>query len=246
MKFDYSRCLILCLVEYRAKRLELRTLNVKKELKQEIEQNFNNNEIKKVILILQQYKQKCPNDRDLWFYECILALTVGELEKAQKIADKCVHKFPTSYEAYYYQACVYQARKMVVEALRSYHIAYGLNTYTDYANNSVMEDIKMQIENLEDQFEKLSDEYVAENKAANIIKMLSFLNRKDTLWGKDEKIARSTINHSVGKEYWVTDDDLRYIGIYRAPLPQFIGTDNLSLPRTKAEFLKFKKKGNYN
>ena len=138
MKFDYSRCLILCLVEYRAKRLELRTLNVKKELKQEIEQNFNNNEIKKVILILQQYKQKCPNDRDLWFYECILALTVGELEKAQKIADKCVHKFPTSYEAYYYQACVYQARKMVVEALRSYHIAYGLNTYTDYANNSVM------------------------------------------------------------------------------------------------------------
>ena len=64
MKFDYSRCLILCLVEYRAKRLELRTLNVKKELKQEIEQNFNNNEIKKVILILQQYKQKCPNDRD--------------------------------------------------------------------------------------------------------------------------------------------------------------------------------------
>ena len=275
MKFDYSRCLILCLVEYRAKRLELRTLNVKKELKQEIEQNFNNNEIKKVILILQQYKQKCPNDRDLWFYECILALTVGELEKAQKIAkkaqeiydtskeklekekiktqrallklaNKCVHKFPTSYEAYYYQACVYQARKMVVEALRSYHIAYGLNTYTDYANNSVMEDIKMQIENLEDQFEKLSDEYVAENKAANIIKMLSFLNRKDTLWGKDEKIARSTINHSVGKEYWVTDDDLRYIGIYRAPLPQFIGTDNLSLPRTKAEFLKFKKKGNYN
>lgn len=122
---------------------------MKNDLKILIEENFEQGKLEELDLLLQQYKSEYPSDRDLWFYECILALTVGELEKAQKIADKCVHKFPTSYEAYYYQACVYQARKMVVEALRSYHIAYGLNTYTDYANNSVMEDIKMQIEKLQ-------------------------------------------------------------------------------------------------
>lgn len=55
-------------------------------------------------------------------------------------------------------------------------------------------------------------------------------------------MARSAKELVVGKEYWVTDDDLRYIGIYRAPLSQFIGEENLSLIRTKAEFLKFDKK----
>lgn len=55
-------------------------------------------------------------------------------------------------------------------------------------------------------------------------------------------MARSAKELIVGKEYWVTDDDLRYIGIYRAPLPQFIGEENLSMIRTKAEFLKFDKK----
>lgn len=219
---------------------------MKTELKNQIESYFEQENFKEVSGLLHKYKEQYPSDRDLWFYECVLALTVGELEKAQKIADKCVHKFPTSYEAYYYQACVYQARGMILEALKSYHIAYDLNLYTHYANDSILEDIKVQIENLEDQFEKLSNEYIAYNDFVNISRMLSFLNRQDVVWGKDEKMARSAKELVVGKEYWVTDDDLRYIGIYRAPLPQSIGEENLSLIRTKAEFLKFDKKGNNN
>lgn len=219
---------------------------MKTELKNQIESYFEQENFKEVSGLLHKYKEQYPSDRDLWFYECVLALTVGELEKAQKIADKCVHKFPTSYEAYYYQACVYQARGMILEALKSYHIAYDLNLYTHYANDSILEDIKVQIENLEDQFEKLLKEYIAYNDFVNISRMLSFLNRRDVVWGKDEKMARSAKELVVGKEYWVTDDDLRYIGIYRAPLPQFIGEENLSMIRTKAEFLKFDKKGNNN
>ena len=219
---------------------------MKTELKNQIESYFDQFFFDVVSGLLHKYKEQYPSDRDLWFYECVLALTVGELEKAQKIADKCVHKFPTSYEAYYYQACVYQARGMILEALKSYHIAYDLNLYTHYANDSILEDIKVQIENLEDQFEKLLNEYIAYNDFVNISRMLSFLNRRDVVWGKDEKMARSAKELVVGKEYWVTDDDLRYIGIYRAPLPQFIGEENLSMIRTKAEFLKFDKKGNNN
>lgn len=219
---------------------------MKTELKNQIESYFEQENFEEVSVLLDKYKEQYPSDRDLWFYECVLALTVGELEKAQKIADKCVYKFPTSYESYYYQACVYQARGMILEALKSYHIAYDLNLYTHYANDSILEDIKVQIENLEDQFEKLLNEYIAYNDFVNISRMLSFLNRRDVVWGKDEKMARSAKELIVGKEYWVTDDDLRYIGIYRAPLPQFIGEENLSMIRTKAEFLKFDKKGNNN
>lgn len=217
---------------------------MKTELKNQIESYFEQENFEEVSGLLDKYKEQYPSDRDLWFYECVLALTVGELEKAQKIADKCVHKFPTSYESYYYQASVYQAKGMILEALKSYHIAYALNLYTHYANDSILEDIKAQIKNLEDSFEKLLNEYIAYNDSVNISRMLSFLNRQDVVWGKDEKMARFAKKLVVGKEYWVTDDDLRYIGIYRAPFPQFIGEENLSLIRTKAEFLKFDKKGN--
>lgn len=217
---------------------------MKTELKNQIESYFEQENFEEVSGLLDKYKEQYPSDRDLWFYECVLALTVGELEKAQKIADKCVHKFPTSYESYYYQASVYQAKGMILEALKSYHIAYTLNLYTHYANDSILEDIKAQIKNLEDSFEKLLNEYIAYNDSVNISRMLSFLNRQDVVWGKDEKMARFAKKLVVGKEYWVTDDDLRYIGIYRAPFPQFIGEENLSLIRTKAEFLKFDKKGN--
>lgn len=219
-------------------------MNIK--LKKEIEQKFKYGKLEDVELLLEQYKQVHLKDRDLWFYECILAMMQGRLDDAQKIADRCVEKFPTCCEAYYYQASVYQMRNMIMESLKGYHTTVVLNRYTKYLKQEILEDIKVQIADVQKKFEKLFNQYVSENDIENITKVSVFLNRQKSAWGKDENMARSVSNIIVGKEYWVTDDDLRYIGIYRAPLPQFIGTDNLSLPRTKAEFLKFKKKGNYN
>lgn len=219
-------------------------MNIK--LKKEIEQKFKYGKLEDVELLLEQYKQVHLKDRDLWFYECILAMMQGRLDDAQKIADRCVEKFPTCCEAYYYQASVYQMRNMIMESLKGYHTTVVLNRYTKYLKQEILEDIKVQIADVQKKFEKLFNQYVSENDIENITKVSVFLNRQKSAWGKDENMARSVSNIIVGKEYWVTDDDLRYIGIYRTPLPQFIGTDNLSLPRTKAEFLKFKKKGNYN
>lgn len=219
---------------------------MKSELKKQIEFCFEQGKSEDVSAMLAEYKEYYPFDRDLWFYECILALTVGELEKAQKIADKCVQKFPTSYEAYYYQACVYEARGIIVEALKRYKISYCLYNYMQSTDENIAKDIENQVEKLEIQFEKLAEKYIVEKDVDNIFKLLSYMGRESVAWGKNVKIARSDSDLVVGQEYWVSDDDLRYVGIYRAPLPQFIGTDNLSLPRTKAEFLKFKKKGNYN
>lgn len=219
---------------------------MKSELKKQIEFCFEQGKSEDVSAMLAEYKEYYPFDRDLWFYECILALTVGELEKAQKIADKCIQKFPTSYEAYYYQACVYEARGIIVEALKRYKISYCLYNYMQSTDENIAKDIENQVEKLEIQFEKLAEKYIVEKDVDSIFKLLSYMGRESVAWGKNVKIARSDSDLVVGQEYWVSDDDLRYVGIYRAPLPQFIGTDNLSLPRTKAEFLKFKKKGNYN
>jgi hypothetical protein len=217
-------------------------VNIK--LKKEIEQKFKYGKLEDVELLLEQYKQVHLKDRDLWFYECILAMMQGRLDDAQKIADRCVEKFPTCCEAYYYQASVYQMRNMIMESLKGYHTTVVLNRYTKYLKQEILEDIKVQIADVQKKFEKLFNQYVSENDIENITKVSVFLNRQKSAWGKDENMARSVSNIIVGKEYWVTDDDLRYIGIYRAPLPQSIGEENLSLIRTKAEFLKFDKKGN--
>lgn len=217
-------------------------MNIK--LKKEIEQKFKYGKLEDVELLLEQYKQVHLKDRDLWFYECILAMMQGRLDDAQKIADRCVEKFPTCCEAYYYQASVYQMRNMIMESLKGYHTTVVLNRYTKYLKQEILEDIKVQIADVQKKFEKLFNQYVSENDIENITKVSVFINRQKSAWGKDENMARSVSNIIVGKEYWVTDDDLRYIGIYRAPLPQSIGEENLSLIRTKAEFLKFDKKGN--
>lgn len=216
---------------------------MKSVLKNEIEQGFEHGELDRVQSLLLQYKEKYPFDRDLWFYECILALTKGELMKAQVIADKCVHKFPTSYEAYYYQASVYQARNMVMEALRGYSTALFLSVCTKNENSSVTADIGKQISKLEKELECIIEQYVQNGDFKNIMKVTSFLDRRESVWGKDEKVTRNINDLAVGKERWVSEDDLRYAGIYRAPLQQSIGEQNLSLIRTKGEFLKFEKKG---
>lgn len=167
----------------------------------------------------------------------------GEVQKAQMIADKCVRKFPTSCEAYYYLTSVYEAKNMIIEALRSYKIAFCFNLYINYANSSMIDDIKVQIAELEKQLEDLSNEFIHKGDIENIFKLLEYLNREHVAWGIDDKTARSSSNLVVGKEHWVSNDDLRYIGIYRVPLPQSIGEENLSLVRTQAEFFKFVKKG---
>lgn len=219
---------------------------MKSELKKQIESYFEQSKLEDVSAMLAGYKEHYPFDRDLWFYECVLALTVGELEKAQKIADKCVCKFPTSCEAYYYQGCVYRAKNMMFDAMKSYIIVYSINLYTCCADDSMLEDISIQIKDLKDQVEKLSNEYINCDDSVNISRMLSFLERQQVVWGKKEKMARSVEKKVIGKEYWVTDDDLRYVGIYRAPVRQMIGEENMSLIRTKAEFLQFLNKGNRN
>ena len=79
---------------------------MKKSLKSRIEKEFEEGRLDQIADDLQEYRKECPYDRDLWFYECIEAMSIGDLELAQQIIEKCLRNFPTSYEAYYYQACI--------------------------------------------------------------------------------------------------------------------------------------------
>lgn len=102
---------------------------MKNKIKEEIESNLQNGNLQKSIDILNAYEQENPRDRDLKFYKCICMLQIGDIEKAIEISEECVRKFPTSYEAYYYNGCSYQAAGMVIEALKAYKVADYLYDY---------------------------------------------------------------------------------------------------------------------
>ena len=105
---------------------------MKYKIKEQIESNLQNGNLQKSIDILNAYEQEYPKDRDLKFYKCICMLQMGDIDKAIEVIKnfkpvahrlECVRKFPTSYEAYYYNGCSYQAAGMVMEALKAYKIA---------------------------------------------------------------------------------------------------------------------------
>lgn len=212
---------------------------MKESLREQIEQFYGDNEVENAFLLLEKYQQNYPQDRDLWFYQCVGHMMVGELDKAQRIAERCVRKFPTSYEAYYYLGSVYQAQGNIIEAIKSYKISQFLSEYLHVGQEDIIKDIDSQIEQLLSLFEDEIQLYGRSKDIEKLLKISSFFKRKDVIWGKYEKAPRSIEKLLVGKEYWVTDDDLRYVGVYRAPFPYFIGEENMSLVRTQAEFLKF-------
>lgn len=217
---------------------------MKENMKAKIEEKINNGDVVDAFELLDSYEKKYPNDRDLWFYQCVSYMMIGELDKAQEIAEKCVRRFPTSYEAYYYAGCVYQAQRNFIDALKNYNIAIFLNTYFDIKKEDIVQDIHSQIDVISPLLGTEIQCFIDRKEKENIIKSSSFLKRRDSIWGKYEKAPRSVGKLLIGTEYWVTDDDLRYVGVYRAPAPYLIGEENMSLVRTQAEFLKFTQCGN--
>ena len=218
-------------------------IKMKYNIKEKIESNLQNGNLQKSIDILNAYEHKYPKDRDLKFYKCIYMLQIGDIEKAIEISEECVRKFPTSYEAYYYNGCSYQAAGMVIEALKAYKITDYLYNYLKIEDLDIYEDVCNQISILEEKYIDLVNEYIDTNDVSNILKADSFLKRMNSFWGKNEKSTRDSSKLIVGTEYWVTDSDLRFVGVYRSPVPDFIGKENMSLIRTQAEFLKYTNKG---
>lgn len=217
---------------------------MKKSLKSRIEKEFEEGRLDQIADDLQEYRKECPYDRDLWFYECIEAMSIGDLELAQQIIEKCLRNFPTSYEAYYYQACIYQEKGEILDALKNYLITDFLCIYFKMGKTEIYRDTEEQIKILQPQFEASVQNTIEDgNNSEQAGKMLSFIDRSTCYFGKYVTAPRNIKDNIVGKEYWVEDDEQRYVGIYRAPVQHFIGEENMNLIRTQAEFLKYRKCG---
>lgn len=211
--------------------------------KDSIEIYFQQKNYPAILELLNEYSSRRPYDRDLWFYQCAYFLSIANSSKALEIAKKCTRKFPTSYESYYYEACAYQEQGMVLEALKSYNISLFFIDGFKINNGDIKKDIQNQISVLQSHLEVIGDHAIQTNNITLSLEISCFLSRQKTIWGKWEKSPRDHNSLIVGKEYWVSDSDHRYIGIYRNPVQDFVGEENLSLIRTRGEFLKYCKRG---
>lgn len=184
-----------------------------------------------------------PYDRDLCFYKCIYFLTIEQYEQAQNIITDCLRKFPTSYECYYYQACIYQAQNMILPALKNYEICTFLCDYFKIDPNEIRTDADAQITMLSSQLNILIDECTAKKDLKSLLDIAAFFERQKTIWGRTDSAPRNANNDIIGNEYYVSDTEVRYIGVYRNPAHYIIQTPNMSLIYNQGEFLKFHKHG---
>lgn len=211
---------------------------MKLEFKECIEQKLQNMELEAAADMLKLYEKQCPDDRDLLAYQTIVCLYDNELDEAYRYASLGIRRFPTSEEMYYNIAAVCEAKKEIINALRNYKIALFFHTYMQNQDESVKEDMENRIAVLEDELAELAEKYIQEENIEELLKIQSYMQRSEySVFGKYEKNSRDDKNKLLGTEYWIEDNDKRYIGLYRAPYPDFVGQENMDLVHAQGEFL---------
>lgn len=212
--------------------------------KDHIELALQTSNIELAETLIHDFTRIYPYDRDLCFYKCIYFLTIEQYEQAQNIITDCLRKFPTSYECYYYQACIYQAQNMILPALKNYEICTFLCDYFKIDSNEIRTDADTQITMLSSQLNILIDECTEKKDLKSLLDIAAFFERWKTIWGKTDSAPRNPKNDIIGSEYYVSDTEVRYIGVYRNPVHYiFNQTNNMSLIYNQGEFLKFHKHG---
>lgn len=212
--------------------------------KDHIESALQTSNIELVETLIHDFALIYPYDRDLSFYKCIYFLTIEQYEQAQNIITDCLRKFPTSYECYYYQACIYQAQNMILPALKNYEICTFLCDYFKIDSNEIKTDADAQIAILSSQLNILIDEFTEKKDLKSLLDIAAFFERRKTIWGRTDSAPRNANNDIIGNEYYVSDTEVRYIGVYRNPVHYiFNQTNNMSLIYNQGEFLKFHKHG---
>lgn len=226
---------------------------MKQELKAYIEEKMQKMELDEVGDMLSCYKKEHPYDRDLLSYQTILCLFNNELEEAYEYACQGIRRYPTSAEMYYNLGAVCEERNDVIGALKNYKIAHcfyigseedddivdNINNVDDVDNVDVIQDIKNRIMVLEEELANITEYYMQEQNKEELLKIQSYMQRLQySMFGKYERNTRDDTNKLIGTEYWIEDDDKRFIGLYRAPWPKFIGQNNMDLVHAQGEFIK--------
>ena len=177
---------------------------------------------------IEQYKQECPFDLDVLAMETIYELYNGNLDAALEKALEASNKYPCNGDLYYNLGNVYEAKGEWFWAWVSYGRAEAVFSLTK--NNRKIKKLKLLtlIDRCRQKYEVNPDPALyADNESL-----------KKNAFGLCEKAFRYMGDQIIGKYYWESPQEKKYLGIYWDYALSPYEENQLDLMHTKGEFVK--------
>lgn len=188
-----------------------------KEYKQKILNLIIHDESDCVEQFLENYEKKNPKDRDILEIRINKFIAEENHEQAFRLAKKMVRMYPTSWMAYECMARVYEHMQKEIEALQAYRIAMFLYVDSKGDTDEWAYTFAEKIAMLEAIVLKKMEQYEPRKNGSQLNKIAAYLERAKTCFGMQDFATRNDDVKIIGTEYWVTDEERRYVGLYRTP-----------------------------
>ncbi|MGN9019245.1 sulfatase-like hydrolase/transferase [Lachnospiraceae bacterium HCP1S3_C3] len=215
-------------------------------MKKDIEIALQNGQFQEAKKHIEKYENIHPEDFDLLSYKCIYNMYIGEYDEAYRLAKIGIRRYPTSGEMYYNLASVQEEMKEYIEAFKNYYIsAFLINYCSESLDTDFYYDVLQCIERLDKIVATIAEKAIDNKDYSTMQKISSLISRKEVTYGKNEKSTRNWTKSMIGQKYWITDNEQRYIGLYRYPIASCFSESVGDLVRWKGEFLRFKEGKSY-
>lgn len=211
-------------------------------IKVEIEKALNKLELNTALGFMQSYEKEYPQDMDLIVYKSLYNLYRGNIDEALELAWEAVRKYPTNGDLYFNLAAIYEQSGNLLASCKNYIKAHLLYGYTDNKNDEILQ-LEAKINEIRNVIVERIGQCEVSGDYTFIESAEKFSEQLGNLFGMLENSYRGR-KQIVGNYYWVTEDEKRYIGVYRKPLLLMIDGE-WDLINTKGEFLKVSEGTNF-
>lgn len=189
-------------------------------LKLLIERSFSGGNFQQIRYWIDEYCKYCPLDMDVISMETMYSLYTGDIQLALQWALKGVKSFPTSGDLYYNLGTVYENLEEWYLAWLAYYRAGIIYSYSEEAKIGRL-DLKAILDNIR-------DKCVESTNCATLEEL------EDNGAGLREIGFRNSSKPIVGRYYWETETNKKYVGIYR---DYFLRNAHTDLIHLKGEFV---------
>lgn len=203
-------------------------------LKLLIQNGLNNGNFQQIYSYITKYKDRNPKDIDVITMEVIYNLYNNNLNLALEYALEGVRRYPCSAEMYFNLATIYEKQENWYKALLNYGKADTIYLY--------IKSLKREKLNLPLLISECRKKYEISTKNDEYMTYEEMIENQFGLW---EAAFRRIDKQIIGKYYWESEVEKRYVGIYRDyMLRDFSNHDDLI--HTKGEFIKVTEGNEYN
>lgn len=199
------------------------TLSILKLL---IQNGLNNGNFDQIYPYIVKYKERNPKDIDVIVMETIYNLYKNDFDLALEYALEGVRKYPCNGDMYFNLATVYKKQENWYKALWNYGKANTIYFYT--------ESLKREKLNLPLLLSECREEYEKNPKNDSYMTYDEMNKNKFGLW---EATFRNISSQIIGKYYWESEIEKRYVGTYRDCILRNC-SNNDDLIHAKGEFIK--------